>query len=476
MNRPRVLGIGLGSRARSSSGVASAFALSVALTSSAAGGCGGARGAGSSAASVPSVAPAVQPESVVFVEDDYARAVAKAKSEHKLLFVDAWAPWCHSCISMKTGVLSDPRLSTLDRQFVWLAVDTEKPVNAAFVEKFPLEAWPTFYVIDPATQTPRLKWAGTATLDELTALLEGAREERGGDGSTGGGAGASFVAGTRAAAADKPEEAFAAFEAARKSLTAPSMLGARIVEAELSLLMRRDPGRCLEIGVVAIEPLPAGTSKATALTTALSCADALREQKKPANVGRLVEVGKALLDPSSGVMAADDRSGIYEALVEEAKSRGDAVEAKALAAQWARFLEREAAATSSPEARSVFDGHRLLAYDAIGELDRALPMLTATAHDLPRDYNAHARLAWVHLQQKRFAQGLVEADLALALAYGPRKLRIYKTKVDLLIAKGDKVAAKQCLDEAFTFAATLPAGQGKGNLAELEKRRAKLAL
>jgi len=33
---------------------------------------------------------------VEFVEDEFERVMARAKAEKKELFVDAWAPWCHT--------------------------------------------------------------------------------------------------------------------------------------------------------------------------------------------------------------------------------------------------------------------------------------------------------------------------------------------------------------------------------------------
>ena len=63
-------------------------------------------------------------ESLPFQHDDYPGALAKAKSSHKPLFVDAWAPWCHSCQSLRTFVLTDPKLAPLANDFVWLSVDT----------------------------------------------------------------------------------------------------------------------------------------------------------------------------------------------------------------------------------------------------------------------------------------------------------------------------------------------------------------
>ena len=36
-----------------------------------------------------------------FIEDDFAKALKTAKKDKKLLFVDAWAPWCHTCVAMR---------------------------------------------------------------------------------------------------------------------------------------------------------------------------------------------------------------------------------------------------------------------------------------------------------------------------------------------------------------------------------------
>ncbi|MEO6420291.1 MAG: thioredoxin family protein, partial [Polyangiaceae bacterium] len=43
-----------------------------------------------------------------FIEDDYAKALAEARAKHLPLFVDAWATWCHTCMSMRAYVFTDP--------------------------------------------------------------------------------------------------------------------------------------------------------------------------------------------------------------------------------------------------------------------------------------------------------------------------------------------------------------------------------
>jgi thiol-disulfide isomerase/thioredoxin len=114
-----------------------------------------------------------------FVEDDYPGAVATARARKLPLFVDAWAPWCHTCRYLRATVMSDPALAKYADQFVWLSIDTDKAVNAPFAEKFPQESRPTLFFIDPEEETPRLRWAGSLTLQSFEALLdEGARAVR----------------------------------------------------------------------------------------------------------------------------------------------------------------------------------------------------------------------------------------------------------------------------------------------------------
>src|SRR5262249_59441075 len=86
---------------------------------------------------------------IAWVEDDFAGAAARARAAGKPLFVDAWAPWCHTCLSMRSYVFSDPTLATLADRFVWLAMDTEKDSSAEFLGKYPIEVWPTFFIVDP---------------------------------------------------------------------------------------------------------------------------------------------------------------------------------------------------------------------------------------------------------------------------------------------------------------------------------------
>ena len=63
---------------------------------------------------------------------------------------------------MRAFVFTDKALARHAGQFVWLSIDTEKPGNASFLTKFPVEVWPSFYVVDSRTEKVALRWVGGA--------------------------------------------------------------------------------------------------------------------------------------------------------------------------------------------------------------------------------------------------------------------------------------------------------------------------
>ena len=173
---------------------------------------------GCTAASRPAIpplaaAPATIEPPVTFIEDDYPRALALAKTSGKPLFVDAWAPWCHTCQSMRSFVFPDERMRPIAGRFVWLAINTEKAENVSFLEHFPMESWPTLWVVDARTEQPALKWQGSATAPELVSLLDDAATGAT-KGTEEGEAAAALLRGERASAAGKHDDAIREYRAA----------------------------------------------------------------------------------------------------------------------------------------------------------------------------------------------------------------------------------------------------------------------
>jgi tetratricopeptide (TPR) repeat protein len=414
------------------------------------------------------------PASPVFVEDDYPKALAQARALGKPLFVDAWAPWCHTCLSMRAYVFPNEAMRPLSNDFVWLAVDTERPENAAFLERFKMQVWPTLWVIDPKTETAALKWLGSATAKELASLLTDARSAV----QSGSGAGealAAFLSGQQASAAGKHEDAVRDYRAALEAAPPHWNKRAPTVEALVGELWEQKlDAACADTALAEMPKLPPGTSLANVGVEGLDCARRSPEGAPARRGTKLLAraVEQIALDESVPILA-DDRSGLFEATVDARMEDHDVAGARVLAAHWADYLERQARAAGSPLARAVFDAHRLLAYFALGDPGRALPMLEDSERDFPRDYNPPARMARVYLELKRYDDGLAAIGRAVSLGYGPRKVRLFLLRADLLAGKGDRAGSVATLREAETYAATLPAAEKSArDLAEIEKKLA----
>src|SRR5205814_1310763 len=115
---------------------------------------------------------AVAHGSLHFIEDDHPKALAAARAEHKPLFVDLWATWCHSCLSMQRFVLSDPGMKPVADAVVWSSVETEREPNKPVVEKYPVDAWPTFLIVDPDTEGVLGRFLGSGTVQDMRAFVQ----------------------------------------------------------------------------------------------------------------------------------------------------------------------------------------------------------------------------------------------------------------------------------------------------------------
>lgn len=372
---------------------------------------------------------------------------------------------------MRATVLADPALVRLAGRFVWLDVDTEKAENAAFLETFHIETWPTFLVIDPATGKPSLKWLGTATAAQMEKLLlDGERAVRGGPGES---AEAVLARADRANAAGRAEEAAKGYREAllrggpgwtRRPRAAESLV--------LALQAAGDAEQCAAAARAEGPGLPRGQSFANVVSTGLSCALGAPEG---AAWGR---AAVAALEPLAtealglrGVLA-DDRAGLYEGLVGTRRQAGDGEGARRLSEAWWGFLASEGRRARTPEERAALDPWRVECALELADPARAVPALRASERDLPEDYNPPARLATLYSEMGRFGEALAASERALARAYGPRKVRMFELRAEILEQKGDRVAARAALEEGVAYAAALPASQRPARLVERMQARA----
>src|SRR5262252_10923426 len=223
---------------------------------------------------------------------------------------------------MRAYVLTDAALVKHARRFAWLSIDTEKAQNEAFIEKFPVDNWPTFIVVDPSNERAVLKWLGTANVAQLEKLFD--------DGElamrTSGGKSAEelLAVADRANAEGNRLEAAKLYRQALQNAPEQWDRRPRAIESLVTALQgARSWEDCAQAALKAVPTMPRGSSFANSAAIGLQCA--LRAPKdaawRAAAISGLEPWVRSALDIPH--LLADDRSGLYEVLVLSAESAGD---------------------------------------------------------------------------------------------------------------------------------------------------------
>ncbi|HTN53284.1 MAG TPA: hypothetical protein VML50_12825 [Anaeromyxobacter sp.] len=375
---------------------------------------------------------------------------------------------------MRAYVLPDARLRKLAGRFVRLDVDTEKPANAAFVEKYPIDAWPTLYVIDPATEAVVIRWAGTATVEQIAQLAgEGERALRARGASR---AEEALARADRLAGERRHAEAAAAYLEALEA-GGPAWSGReRAVEARLqALAFAGDAAGCAAAAERDLPTLHSPAARALAASAGLACALEIEGEEARGAALRVLEPAARRGLEAPGLLA-DDRSGLFEALAGAREAAGDQAGARAIGRRWLAYLEAEAARARTPLERSGLDGQRVSAAIQAGTPERALAPLLASERDLPGEFAPAAALARLHLELHQPAEARAAAVRALARAEGPRRIRVLVLRARAERELGEPAAARETLAQAVREGEALsPALRPTAWIAAARKELASLA-
>ena len=88
-------------------------------------------------------------EGILFMEDNWAAVVNKAKTEHKPIFLDISASWCGPCKMLKRQTFTDNKVAAyFNANFVNASFDGEVGDGAMLANKFRVEAYPSLYIVD----------------------------------------------------------------------------------------------------------------------------------------------------------------------------------------------------------------------------------------------------------------------------------------------------------------------------------------
>ena len=86
---------------------------------------------------------------IVFIEQDWNKALKEAKQEHKLVFLDAYASWCGPCKLLKRNTFTDKDAGEFfNKNFVNISVDMEKGYGPTLLQQYGVSAYPTLIITD----------------------------------------------------------------------------------------------------------------------------------------------------------------------------------------------------------------------------------------------------------------------------------------------------------------------------------------
>ena len=86
---------------------------------------------------------------ISFIEQDWSKALAQAKTQNKLVFLDIYATWCGPCKLLKKNTFSNAQVGEFfNKNFVNVSVDGEQGVGPDLAQQFAIEGYPTLIVTD----------------------------------------------------------------------------------------------------------------------------------------------------------------------------------------------------------------------------------------------------------------------------------------------------------------------------------------
>ena len=88
-------------------------------------------------------------QGVKFKSGTWDKILAQAKKKDKIVFVDVYTAWCGPCKQVANKVFPQREVGTFyNSNFINYKIDAESPEGKQFTEKYPVNAYPTFYFIN----------------------------------------------------------------------------------------------------------------------------------------------------------------------------------------------------------------------------------------------------------------------------------------------------------------------------------------
>ncbi|WNZ64251.1 thioredoxin family protein [Myxococcus sp. MxC21-1] len=389
----------------------------------------------------------------VFLENDWEGALRAGREGRRPVLVEAWAPWCQSCRSMRATVLTSPALDEWADRFVWLAVDTDADTSMAFLQRYPVDTWPTFFVLEPEHGAVLARSLGAVSLPQFMGLLEQSERtfQQGRLGTE------ALVRADALALSGQHGEAAVAYQRALEQLAPKDARRAgALVSWSKSLATTGASADCMRVAARELPKLSRVDDRTRLLYVGMGCALDTNTEEARAVRGQFAEEANRALGAPETALTPLQRSSLYELACEAREATGDEAGLRDQARTWWAFLQLQATHANGAEERAALDSHRVMATALLDQPDAAIPLLERSERELPGDYNPPARLATLYLMAGRKDEALTASKRALALARGVSRGTVLAGHARILMAHGERAHAERLLTEALSEMARTP--------------------
>ncbi|MFO8072311.1 MAG: thioredoxin family protein [Polyangia bacterium] len=398
--------------------------------------------------------------------DDYPAALAQARRRDLPLVIDMWSSWCHACLTMQRHVLGDPDLADVADRFVWLCADTDRRINAEMLERFPVEVWPTLYVISPRDESIQARLQGSASLSQVRRMLadgaSGHRDAAGGRGYSDPSSPRELLrSADRALAAGEIERADDLYSRALEAGGDDWARRPYALTARIAALARAEKWQsCAELGLGEMKNAGRSATAAEFAYWAFVCSSQLAESNllREAVHMRALDRLQDLADDDRAPLSTYDRSEVLRLLRRVLHEAGDREAAESVAERQLELLEEAVAQAPDARAAAVFDEPRVDVHLYLERGEELLPDLERSVRELPDLHDPPYQLARVALAAGKTDRALEAARRSLELAYGPWKGMVLMLLARIHTARGERGSAIAQLRAALELLESQPPG------------------